>query len=126
MASIVWSDVTDVAPELATGVTAGFQTKILAHVNRVVSTRAFGGEESPTLTLARSYLAAHFASRVGPKRGKVGPVASQSEGGVSQSFANGAPPSTSELATTSYGQDFLSLVRSSPYARAGFVTGDCG
>jgi hypothetical protein len=123
MTAIVWTDVTDVAPAMSTGVPVGFQTKILAYVEEVVNPAAFGGEDSITFLLARSYLAAHYAAlyKMGTF-GAQGPVTSQSEGGVSQSFASVMPQADSSLARTNYGDAFLTFVRRSGYARSGFVT----
>ena len=123
MAEIEWTDVTDVAPAMSSGVPSGFQTKILAYIEEVVNPRAFGGEDSITYLLARSYLAAHYGAlyKMGTF-GAQGPVTSQSEGGVSQSFANAMPQADSSLGRTTYGDAFLTFVRRSGYARAGFTT----
>lgn len=122
MADIVWADVLTVAPELATGVSAGFQTLIVAYVNEVVQASEFGGAASTTYTMARAYLAAHYAylhKQAGS--GGIGPVVSKSEGGVSISYANMMSSDGSILGSSSYGQTFRSLVSRSP-ARAGFLT----
>jgi hypothetical protein len=123
MAAITWTDVTDVAPAMSTGVPVGFQTKILAYVEEVVNPAAFGGEDSITYLLARSYLAAHYAALYKEGTfGTVGPVTSMSEGGVSQSFASTMPQAESSIGRTNYGDAFLTFVRRSGYARAGFTT----
>lgn len=126
MAPIGWSDVLDVAAELATGVSLTAQAKFVNLANERVSVSAFGGENSATLNLARSYVAAHFALM--HKRGStgIGAVTSKSEGGASISFANLIIPSSSPFGQTPYGQAFLALVSASPEARAGFVTGFSG
>lgn len=121
MADIVWQDVVDVAADLATGVSAGGQAKILAHVNRVVDPGCFGGLDSPTYTLARAYLAAHYGALAKALTAGRGPVSSTSEGGVSISYLNLHPANSSLLGTTVWGRAFLGLVYSSPKARAGFV-----
>lgn len=130
MANIVWSDVVAVAPELATGVAAAFQTLILGYVNEVVQASEFGGEESYTYTLARAYLAAHYGklhkeSADGGAAGTSGPVTGMTEGGVSISFATSFGGSNffsdPSLGLTKYGLTFLGFVRRSP-ANAGFVT----
>ena len=120
-APITWTDVTDVASELLTGVTTGGQTKILAYVEAVVAADVFGGEDSPIYTLARAYLAAHYGLLNKQGSAAQGPVVSQSEGGVSQSFASIVSGGEDFLPTT-YGRAFLALVRSRGRARAGFVT----
>jgi hypothetical protein len=120
--ALVWSNVVAVAPELATGVSAAFQTLILGYVNEAVQADEFGGDESYTYVLAMAYLAAHYASlhKIGAT-GQSGPVTSMSEGGVSVGFANMFSSSGSPIGATSYGQAFLSFLRRSP-ANAGFVT----
>jgi hypothetical protein len=122
MADITWSDVVAVATELATGVSAAFQTMILEYVNETVQASEFGGESSVTFKLARCYLAAHYGYL--QKAGALaatGPVTSKSEGGVSLSYASPESGLTDPLLRTNYGESFLSLVRRSP-ARAGFLT----
>lgn len=119
MADLVWADVVAVAPEMATGVSTAFQTLILGFVNEAVDSRQFKGETSFRFTLARAYLAAHFGAV--HKVGMLGIPASESEGGVSQSFRALSMPGDSDLAGTSYGGAYSSLVRRGP-AMAGFVT----
>lgn len=122
-APITWTDVTDVASELLVGVTSGGQTKILAYVEAAVAPDAFGGEDSPIYVLARAYLAAHYGLLNKQGSAAQGPVTSQSEGGVSQSFASLIGTSNDIfLGSTTYGRAFLSLVRRSGVARAGFTT----
>jgi hypothetical protein len=116
MAAIIWSDVTDEAPELATGTSAGAQTLILAIVNGAgLNVSNFGGEASDLTKAARVFLAAHMAT-LARRRGVSGAVSSQSEGGVSQSYANLANPRTLDL--TSYGNLLRGLALGTP-ARAG-------
>lgn len=122
MANIVWSDVIAVAPTLATGVSTGFQTLILGYVNESVQAGEFGGVDSFTYKLARAYLAAHYSSlHKSGEHGAVGPITSQSEGGVSVSFGGASSSGESSLGSTTFGQAFLAFVRRSP-ANAGFVT----
>lgn len=119
MADIVWDDVTNVAKDLA-GVPAAFQTLAVNYANEAVNPDAFGGEGSTTLTLARSYFAAHYAALwLRGAFGKAGLVSSQSEGGISQSFAAMTP--TSPLSRTNYGDTFLAMAKRAP-ASVGFVT----
>lgn len=121
MADISWSDVVIVAPEMASGVAAPLQELILSYVNSTVAPSEFGGESSPRLKLARSYLAAHYAATSQLQAASpVGNITSMSEGGVSTSFSGSPMASESSLGTTNYGQVFLTFVRRSP-ARAGFV-----
>lgn len=121
MADIIWTDVVAVAPELATDVSADFQTMVLAYVNTVVAPAQFGGEDSIIFKLARAYLAAHYASLF--VDGSLGgaQMTSMSEGGVSASFSVDTAGGENALSSTTYGDTFLTFVRRSP-ARAGFVT----
>lgn len=108
MASIIWSDVTAFAPELA-AVAAGAQTDLLAYVNGDgVAVDVFGGEDSPTTRLARIYLAAHVAT-VGRFGAGAGPLTSHSAGGLSRSFAQFSGGGL--IGTTGYGRLFLQLAR---------------
>lgn len=124
MADLVWNDVVAVAPSLATGVSAEFQTMILGYVNEVVQAKHFGGESSFTFKLARAYLAAHYAylHTLDEEGDVAGPIVSKSEGGVSISYGGASSGGSGDLLGSSdYGDAFLTLVRRSP-ARAGFVT----
>lgn len=129
MPPIVWADVVAVAPSMATGIAAGFQTLILGYVNEVVVASEFGGENSFTFKLARAYLAAHYAylhsiDSSGSGGDVSGPIVSKSEGGVSISYGQSSTDSggggNSLLGSSDYGDAFMSLVMRSP-ARAGFV-----
>jgi len=117
--AITWDDVEDIAPELAS-LSEDAQTIILNYVNQALAVVEFGGEGSATLRLARIYMAAHYGTvtaRGGT--GPAGPVTSESAGGLSRSYGlvtSGG--SGDEMATTGYGQAYMSLVRRSP-ARAG-------
>lgn len=134
MITITWSDVVDVAAELATGVSAGAQAKILARVEAQVNPAAFGGEDHPTYVLAKCYLAAHhgklakLAAAGGVVGAGAGPITSMSEGGVSVSFGSsssgGSSGGAGGLGNTPYGQQFRDLVAQSGVANAGFVTGE--
>lgn len=121
MADIIWTDVTALVADLATGVPVDAQTMILATVNERVNPRSFGGDNSPTYKLARVALAAHFgALNKAGTAGFTGTKTSQSEGGVSVSFS--VPSSSDPLLETSYGGKLWSfLVRTSP-GRVGFLT----
>lgn len=126
MADIVWSDVVDVAAELATGVSAGFQTKILGYVNRRVSQESFPDDE--TYVLARCYLAAHYGKlqkeSSSGAASTAGAITSMSEGGVSIGFGGAGGASSARdpsLSLTKYGQTFQGLVRQSA-GSVGFVS----
>ncbi len=115
MASISWSDVTAHAPELST-VSAGAQTDILAHVNVALLVTEFGGEDAPKTKMARIYLAAHLATMAAQgAAGAAGPVQSESAGGLSRTYAVGAAAlAGGDYETTSYGQAFRALARTTP------------
>lgn len=118
MAAITWTNVTDAAPELSV-TPAAFQTIILSVVNGTgLNAANFGGEEADKTKLARVMLAAHYGT-LQRRRGTGGGISSQSEGGVSQSYA--AMSSAQALEQTSYGQMFKMLCAGTP-ARAGFLT----
>ena len=117
MAAISWTDVTNHAAELSS-VSSGAQSDILAYVNTVLVPGEFGGEESPTLKLARIYLAAHKAT-TGPASGgaaAAGPVLSEKAGELSRTYAL-IQATQGEFSGSSYGSIFMDLIRRSP-ARA--------
>jgi len=120
MASILWSDVEAFAPELSTIDTVA-QTGILAFVNTGLNIDILGGEAHAQLRMARIYLAAHFGT-LSSQGGAAaaGPVTSESEGGVSRSYANLMSSGGGALGSTSYGQLYEFIVRTSP-ARYPFV-----
>ncbi len=109
MTAIAWTDVVDIAAELAT-VAIGAQTMILAHVNTTLVVKLFGGEESPKLKLTRCYLAAHLGT-LGPR---VGIVTSESELDLAIGYTiPPLPPGDDPFwARTAYGLAYRSMVRS--------------
>lgn len=126
MTAIVWQDVLDVAPVDADSfntLTLGQRTKIINLVEEMVNPSAFGGDTAARYLMARSWLAAHFAYAM--KNGNLlrGAISSRSEGGASVSYTNLFSTDPRLLALTVYGREFLTLVETSPHARAGFVTG---
>lgn len=110
MASILWADVTAWAPTLST-VHATVQADAVALANAAFDPDAWadGGEASLALRMARILYAAHLATTAKTASGAAGPVTSQSVGGISKSY--GTLPSTSELGTTAYGRQLVSLLR---------------
>jgi hypothetical protein len=110
MSAIVWADVVNHAAELS-GVAAGAQTDILAHVNTTLNVSVFGGEDSPKLKLARIYLAAHIAT-LQSLGGSSGEIQSETVGGVSYTYAPGSTTGGS-FESTSYGQQYSALIRNS-------------
>lgn len=123
MAAINWSDVLNTAVELRNDpvISDLFQLVILSVVNGAgLSVTNFGGEDAPLTRAARMLLAAHMATMI-RKRGVPGVVTSQSEGGVSQSYALSlVNPRALDL--TSYGQMLRGLISGTP-ARAGTLVG---
>lgn len=119
MAAIVWSDVTDIAAQLAT-VAAGAQTMILEFVNtEAIDIRLFKlGEDSKKLKLMRVYLAAHLGS-LAPR---VGIITSESELDLSIGYTiPPLPPGGDPFwFLSSYGQAYSAMVNSTP-ARLPFV-----
>lgn len=118
MADIVWGDVTAVDAALS-AVSAGAQTMILASAN-ALRPSAFDGAAGPKFFEARAYYAAHRGRRWVDTAGSgaAGPIASESIGGMSAAYV---APATSDgdFAMTAWGQQYLSIVRSSPGARLG-------
>ncbi len=112
MADIVWTDVTDFASELST-VDSDAQVVILAYVNDALSVSAFGGETSPKLKLARIYLAAHVGTLSRGGTPMAGPVTSETDGTIARSYAARAIANPSDWDSTSYGQLYAALVRTS-------------
>lgn len=130
MAAITWPDITGTPPAagIASELTAlsdvPAQTLILLLVNTTgINVANFGGEDAVKTKMARILLAAHMATMF-LRRGISGAVSSQSEGGVSESYANiVASPKTWDQ--TSYGSVLRTLVAGTP-ARAGLLIGTRG
>jgi len=117
MADITWTDVLDIAPELA-AVGAGAQSLYLAHANTALAVEALGGEAAPKLKLARIYLVAHLATAAALAIGGAsGPVVSESAGGLSVSYG-AAAAATTDYGSTGYGRSLAALMRTSGLARA--------
>lgn len=101
--AISWTDVTAVAPELASTSTTT-QNMILALVERWVSSdsRAWGSLADD----GKRYLAAHLGTLVGNKSGA---ISSESLGPMSRSYSGGGgyPPGViGSLALSNYGAQF--------------------
>ena len=112
MAAIIFADVLAFAPELESLAPAA-QVMILEHVNADLDVDQFDGEDGPTTKLARVYLAAHMGTLARPGRGAAaGPVASQSAGGLSKSYATMAGDYAA-FSTTMFGRQYLELARCS-------------
>ena len=120
MADITWADVTGptgMFPDDAAlgAVPVQAQAIILGRVNRL-SAQFFGGVDSDKYKLARIYLAAHLGAGGGVGgNAAAGPVTSESEGGVSRSYAVVPGAVSGSHNGTSYGRLYDELVRSSPY-----------
>ena len=123
MAAIRWDDVggpNGFATELAV-VPPTAQIVILSVVNGTgLAADNFGGEEADLTKTARILLAAHMGTLV-LRQGLGGAIASQSEGGASQSYWN-AWINPRALHLTSYGQMLMGIISGTP-ARAGILVG---
>ena len=113
MADIIWADVLALAPELTEPSDAA-RVYILEHVNAELDVDMFDGEDGPTTRLARIWLAAHLATSGASSSGggSVGPVTSESVGGMSISYG-AYDTSDAAAGTTTYGRLYLSLVQNS-------------
>lgn len=121
MAAITWADVTGVATEFGTSTPAWAQLVFLSIVNGSgVSAANFGGEDSELTRAARIFYAAHLET-MRRRRGITGAIASQSEGGASQSYWMGLM-NPRLLYLTGYGSMISQLIMGTP-ARAGIVVG---
>lgn len=109
MFDIVWSDVTDLAPELST-VPIGKQDFILARVNSELSANVWGKR----LNMGRVYLAAHLASR---KTAGTGAVTGETVGSVSRQYATPMMLQPGSFFSTVYGEEYMRLVSQNPLAR---------
>lgn len=115
---ITWKDVVGFAPELNT-VGSPAQNIILSIVNGAgLNVDNFGGEDASLTKDARILYAAHIAT-LQKRKGTGGLIASQSEGGASQSYAY---PwlSLRLLHATSYGMLLAQMIQGTP-ARAGML-----
>lgn len=126
MADISWDDVVLLAqaPELdGDAVDPALQTVLLDYVNHeALNPRVYKGESSSTYKLARAYLAAHMASLITPNNAgagggagggaTAGAVTSESEGGLSRSYAQASDlpgASDSSYGSTVYGVKLAGL-----------------
>lgn len=117
MASIVWADVTAIAPTLST-VGAAAQALYLAFANEAIDIRLFNnGETDNRLKLARIYLAAHYASSgvladASGGAGVAGPVTAEAAGTLSRSYASMTASATdSGFASTEWGRLYRLIMR---------------
>lgn len=107
--AITWTNVSNIAPELAT-VPIGMQTEILADTLLMMSPTVWGSK----FDMGRKYLAAHLAT-LDRRRGAGGMLAGQTVGAVSRTFA--APSSSNFYSTTSYGQTYQEILKTLGGAR---------
>jgi len=126
---ITWSDVEEVATELADDVvTPGAQALILGYVNKALSVKKFTDE---ALKLARVNLAAHIATMSAAESdvtggATAGAVVSESVGGIARTYAAiGAAAGGTSLDDTSYGSVFAFLVRTSRARLPFVIKGPC-
>lgn len=129
MAAIVWSDVVAVAKEMVDPkVSATAQEMILSWANTGLKVSVWGGEASLTLKLGRCLRAAHLGTLCSTGGVTVaGPVVSESEGGLSRSYAllssitsGNTDPNYS---STTYGNAYMTIISGLAGARLPFVPG---
>lgn len=109
MTPIVKQDVIDFDSTLST-VPDAVWTKALAVANEINLT---SDDTDADRTLARIYLAAHWATlmKPGSNSSAAGPVISESVGGIRRSYANTVSATTeNSLRTTKYGRAYLELL----------------
>ncbi len=126
---ILWTNVTDEAAELATGVSAGAQFALLDYANTKIDVTGLDGEDGRKTFLARVFWVAHIATLL-KRRGVAGARTAQSAGGVSESFTLPQMTNLGPFSQTSYGILYATIVGASAH-RAGkllnrrvVVTGD--
>ena len=112
--AIDWDNVVAVGAELS-GVPAGTQNYILAHVEKQVDDTIWGDLADD----ARIFLAAHLGAVYFQSPGAAGSVVSEGLGPMSVSYSATAG-SDDELGTTKYGRYYLHMMRLLP-SNLGFV-----
>ncbi len=118
MAAIVLADVQAIAADI-TSVPAA----ILAFVNTKIAVDVFDGEDGESTKLVRCYLAAHWATVLATLGGAAaGAITSESEGGISRSYAQ-MDMSGSALGATQYGIQALFFIRL--YASGAWIADPC-
>jgi hypothetical protein len=126
MADIAWADVIARYPgDAALAAVDPGAGDSWAKLANGLSAKFFGGDDSEKYKTARILYAAHFALGGGGGGGAAaaGPVTSESEGGVTRSYAVTSTAAISgSHASTSYGRLYDELVRSSPYRILGGCT----
>ena len=117
MTAIVWSDATSFCTADAATLNAVppvIQTAILAQVNNMLDvTRFDAGEADPRLYMCRCNLVGHFvmSNAFGAFGAAAGAVTQESAGTYSRQYANAFSGSSSPYASTSYGRQYLTLIR---------------
>ena len=110
--AILRTDVLAIAPELTTLSDQGW-VDILAFANAMSSV---GFDNDPTsYRLAKIFLCAHYAT-ISQRAisGAAGPVVREAAGGLQRSYGQATTNSgTSDLGQTMYGQQYLSILRTS-------------
>ncbi len=118
MAAVTLLDVQDLCPDVAR-----VPEVWLRWVNKNISGGSFDGEDGETTQIIRCYLAAHFAiigDTLGGSAG--GAIASETEGGISRSYAVG-DISANALNRTGYGASALQLMRT--YVAGAWIADPC-
>lgn len=111
MAAINWADVVSIAPELES-VPVGARADLLAVANGRWKA-ADTGSSAARVRLARMFYAAHLASQAA--QGGEGTIKSDSVGGVSVTYADGA------VAVADYQSSYREIIRALPHYRGARV-----
>lgn len=113
MADIDWPTIVAIIPSMS-GVAVGAQTAYLSLVNALVSDE-YGGDTDPRFLLARVYLAAHMATvDAQGATGGAGPIASDTGGGLSVTYASTVGMTNTVYDSTAYGRQYKAIQRRSP------------
>ncbi len=114
MASITWTEVVAIAPQL-TAVGAGAQAEFTNYVNSALAILQYGGEDSFKLRMARLNLAAHLGE-MWLRKGQASDVSSETVGvdSVATGYARLPQTLAGQTGLTSYGIEFDRLTSSTP------------
>jgi len=107
--AIAQTDVNVIAPELST-VSASDFSAVLSDVLLEISVSFWGSQQMADRVT--KYLVAHVLAMAHPELSGPGPVASESVGEVSRTYAVGAPRDPDAYDMTRYGKEYKRLRRS--------------
>lgn len=113
MAPIIWAHVVDHISVLSS-VDPDQQTDLVNFANAYFNPNMFGGEDSPTLKLARIYLVGHFASEPGAgSAAPAGPLIMQKRDKFEQRFQGTEQGGSEDWNLTQWGRRLKQLIRTS-------------